>query len=90
MRHTLIAFIVVIQLCAAALAFQAPASGLQDRAASFFNALTQALSRRDRGAVADMIRFPATAPTSSAKPWNASAVKIPRSASLPTRRRAKR
>ena len=45
MRHTLIAFIVVIQLCAAALAFQAPASGLQDRAASFFNALTQALSR---------------------------------------------
>ena len=61
MRHTLVAFIVVIQLYAGVLAFQAPASDLQGRAASFVSALTQALSRRDRAAVADMIRFPATA-----------------------------
>lgn len=55
MRRTVIASALVIQLCAALLAAQA---GEQGRATAFASALAQALSRGDRAAVADMVRYP--------------------------------
>ena len=59
MIRTLFTATVLIQLCAAMLAAQAPAPPAESvRAASFVRALAQALSRRDRAAVADMVRYP--------------------------------
>lgn len=60
MRNTFIASIVLIQLGAGALAFEAQAQGA-GRAASFVSALAQAMARRDRAAVAELIRYPASA-----------------------------
>jgi len=59
MTRILIASILVIQLCAGVLAFQAPAG--QGRATSFVSTLAQAMARRDRAAVAELIRYPASA-----------------------------
>lgn len=60
MTRKLIASIVVIQLCACTLAVDAQAPGT-GRATSFVSALAQAMSRRDRAAVAELIRYPASA-----------------------------
>ncbi len=64
MARTLLASIVTVQLCAAVLLSQTPApaaSAGQGRAAAFVTAVTQAISRRDRAAVAEFMRYPATA-----------------------------
>jgi hypothetical protein len=62
MTRTLIASTVLVALCAAMLAAQAPAPPTGSaRAVSFVSALAQALSRNDRAAVADMVRYPAAA-----------------------------
>jgi hypothetical protein len=59
MIRTLITSSLLIQLCAAMLAAQAPAPRAESpSAASLVSALAQALSRRDRAAVADMVRYP--------------------------------
>lgn len=62
MKRTLIASVVLVALCAVLLAAQAaaPQTG-SARAVSFVGALAQALSRGDRDAVADMVRYPAAA-----------------------------
>ena len=60
MTRTLIASIVLIQLCAGALVFEAQAQGT-GRAASFVSTLAQAMARRDRAAAAELIRYPASA-----------------------------
>ena len=55
MTRILIASAFFSQVCAAALAAQAGDTG---RAAAFVSALAQALSRGDRAAVADVVRYP--------------------------------
>ena len=57
MTRTLIASVLVIHFGAAMLAAQTPTS-MEGRAAAFVSALAQAMSRGDRAAVADMVRYP--------------------------------
>ena len=60
MIRLLITATVLIQ-CAAMLLAQAPVPpAASDRAASFVRELAQAMARRDRAAVADMVRYPPT------------------------------
>ena len=65
MTRTLLASIVLVQLCAVVLLSQAPATQAtgsgQGRAASFVSTVAQAVGRRDRAAVAELMRYPATA-----------------------------
>ena len=62
MKRTITASIVLIQLSAIVLAFQTvtQAQG-SSQAASFVTALARAMERRDRAAVAELIRYPASA-----------------------------
>ena len=61
MTRLLITATVLIQLCDAALVAQALAPQAESPgAAAAVRALAQAISRRDRGAVADMVRYPPT------------------------------
>ena len=66
MTRFLAASAVFSQLCAAVLVAQASTpqtdgSAVQRRAASFISSLAQALGRRDRAAIAEMVRYPAAA-----------------------------
>ena len=62
MKRTFTISLVIIQLCVTVLAFQALAQAQESgRPAAFVSALAQAMSRRDRAAVAEMVRYPAAA-----------------------------
>ena len=62
MKRTFTISLVISQLCVTVLAFQALAQVQESgRPAAFVSALAQAMSRRDRAAVAEMVRYPATA-----------------------------
>ena len=60
MTRTLTTLLVLIQLFAVIVAYESIAHA-QGTPASFVNALAQAMARRDRAAVAELIRYPASA-----------------------------
>lgn len=61
MTRTIAAALVWVQMSGALLLAQAPGADNQGLALSFVNGLAQAMSRRDRAAVADMVRYPLAA-----------------------------